>query len=70
MIPVAQTGTKFANIGKITITPSKEIRMELVDTVTAQDGGAASDADMKDLIAKIKSQYEASLKTVKHGMLT
>lgn len=64
LIPVAQTGTKFANIGKITITPSKEIRMELVDAVTAQDGGAASDDDMKDLIAKIKSQYEASLKTV------
>ena len=64
LVPLAQTGTKFANIGKITITPSKEIRLELVDAVTAQDGTAASDPEMKDLITRIKSQYEASLKTV------
>jgi len=63
-VPVAQTGTKFANIGKITITPSKQIKTELVDAVTDEEGNAASDSGMEDLIARIKSQFEASLKTV------
>lgn len=34
-IPVSQTGTKFANIGKLTITTDGEIKMELVDQVPA-----------------------------------
>lgn len=64
LIPMAQTGTKFANIGKITITPSKQIKMELVSTVVGEDGKPAEDSEMETLIGKIKSQYEASLKTI------
>lgn len=64
LIPLTQTGTKFDNIGKITITPSRQITTELVDHVVDTDGAAAKDSEMEDLIARIKSQYEASLKTV------
>lgn len=64
LIPLAQTGTKFANIGKITITPSKQIKTELVSNVTDENGKPAKDSEMEELITKIKSQYEASLKTV------
>lgn len=64
LIPLTQTGTKFANVGKITITPSKQIKTELVSSVTDESGEPARDSEMEDLIAKIKSQYEASLKTV------
>lgn len=58
MVPVAQTGTKFKNIGKITITPAGEIKMELVDSVASKDEG------MDAVINGIKAQYEESLKTV------
>ena len=63
-IPVAQTGTKFANIGKITITPAGEIHTELVSSVLDEEGNPAADADMDALIAGIESQYAESLKTV------
>lgn len=63
-VPLTQTGTKFANIGKLTISPSGEIRMELVSQVTDGEGKAAKDADMQSLIGRIKAQYEESLKTV------
>ena len=55
---LAQTGTKFKNIGKITITPEGQIEAELISNV------AAADADMDAKIAGIKAQYEESLKTV------
>ena len=64
MIPVAQTGTKFANIGKITITPSGEITTELLNNLTMEDGTPAADADMDALISSIESQYAESLQTV------
>ena len=64
MIPVAQTGTKFANIGKITITPSGEITTELLNNLTLEDGTPAADADMDALISSIESQYAESLQTV------
>ena len=66
---LAQTGTKFENIGKMTFTPSGEFRMEMLGN--GADGRGASgpavfgsDADMKALIAQIRAQYEESLKTV------
>ncbi len=62
MVPVAQTGTKLANIGKITITPAGEIKAELVSEVPA--GGDASREKINTLIAGIKAQYEEALKTV------
>ncbi len=64
MVPLTQTGTKFANIGKITITPAGEITVELVDAVTDAEGNPAKDPEMADVIADVKSHYEESLKTV------
>lgn len=61
---LAQTGTKFENIGKMTITPSGEFRMEMLGNSEDGASGFGSDADMKALIAQIKAQYEESLKTV------
>ncbi len=63
-VALAQTGTKFANIGKMTITPSGEITMELVDSVLNDNGEKARDLDMEAAITEVKSQYEESLKTV------
>lgn len=61
---LTQTGSKFANIGKITITPSGQIKTEIIGSVTDGNGNKASDPDMSDRIAQIKSQYEDSLKTI------
>lgn len=64
MVPLTQTGTKFANIGKITITPAGEITAELVDSVTDAEGNPAKDPEMAEVIAYVKSHYEEALKTV------
>lgn len=64
MIPLTQTGTKFANIGKLTITTDGQIRTEMVSSVVDETGAKAKDAEMDALIAGIKAQYEESLKTV------
>lgn len=64
LIPLVQTGTKFTHIGKMTIAPSGEITMDMVDSVPGQDGKAQADPEMAEAIAQVKSQYEESLKTV------
>lgn len=61
---LAQTGTKFKNIGKITITPDGQVEAELIPNLAADEGITTSDADMEAKIAGIKAQYEESLKTV------
>lgn len=64
LIPLSQTGTKFTHIGKMTITPSGDITMEMVDSVLGEDGQKAKDPQMAQVITDVKSQYEESLKTV------
>ena len=61
---VVQTGTKFANIGKLTITADGQIQASHVSAVTDAEGNPAKDAEMESFINGIKSQYEESLKVV------
>lgn len=64
MVVLTQTGTKFANIGKLTITTDGQIQASHVSTVTDAEGNPAKDAEMENFINGIKSQYEESLKVV------
>lgn len=64
MVILNQTGTKFANIGKITITTDGEIKAELVDSVSDEAKASAAAQAMDATIAGIKAQYEESLKVV------
>lgn len=64
MVVLTQTGTKFANIGKLTITTDGQIQASHVSTVTDAEGDPAKDAEMESFINGIKSQYEESLKVV------
>lgn len=64
MVVLTQTGTKFANIGKLTITTDGQIQASHVSTVTDAEGNPAKDAEMESFINGIKSQYEESLKVV------
>ena len=48
----------------MTITPSGDITMEMVDSVLGEDGQKAKDPQMAQVITDVKSQYEESLKTV------
>ena len=64
MVVLTQTGTKFANIGKLTITTDGQIQASHVSAVTDAEGNPAKDAEMESFINGIKSQYEESLKVV------
>lgn len=64
MVVLTQTGTKFANIGKLTITTDGQIQASHVSAVTDAEGKPAKDAEMESFINGIKSQYEESLKVV------
>ena len=64
MVVLTQTGTKFANIGKLTITTDGQIQASHVSAVTDAEGNPAQDAEMESFINGIKSQYEESLKVV------
>lgn len=64
MVVLTQTGTKFANIGKLTITTDGQIQASHVSAVTDAKGNPAKDAEMESFINGIKSQYEESLKVV------
>lgn len=64
MVVLSQTGTKFANIGKLTITTDGQIQASHVSAVTDAEGNPAKDAEMEAFINGIKSQYEESLKAV------
>ena len=64
MVVLTQTGTKFANTGKLTITTDGQIQASHVSAVTDAEGNPAKDAEMESFINGIKSQYEASLKVV------
>lgn len=64
MVVLTQTGTKFANIGKLTITTDGQIQASHVSAVTDAEGNPAKDAEMENFINGIKSQYEESLKVV------
>ena len=64
MVVLTQTGTKFANIGKLTITADGQIQASHVSAVTDAEGNPAKDAEMESFINEIKSQYEESLKVV------
>lgn len=64
MVVLTQTGTKFANIGKLTITTDGQIQASYVSAVTDAEGNPAKDAEMESFINGIKSQYEESLKVV------
>ena len=64
MVVLTQTGTKFANIGKLTITADGQIQASHVSAVTDAEGDPAKDAEMESFINGIKSQYEESLKVV------
>lgn len=64
MVVLTQTGTKFANIGKLTITTDGQIQASHVSAVTDAEGNPAKDAEMESFINEIKSQYEESLKVV------
>lgn len=64
MVVLTQTGTKFANTGKLTITTDGQIQASHVSTVTDAEGNPAKDAEMENFINGIKSQYEESLKVV------
>lgn len=64
MVVLTQTGTKFANIGKLTITADGQIQASHVSAVTDAEGDPAKDAEMESFINEIKSQYEKSLKVV------
>lgn len=64
MVVLTQTGTKFANIGKLTITTDGQIQVSHVSAVTDAEGNPAKDAEMESFINGIKSQYEESLKVV------
>lgn len=64
MVVLTQTGTKFANIGKLTITTDGQIQASHVSAVTDAEGNPAKDAEMESFINGIKSQYEESLKVI------
>lgn len=64
MVVLTQTGTKFANIGKLTITTDGQIQASHVSAVTDAEGNPVKDAEMESFINGIKSQYEESLKVV------
>lgn len=64
MVVLTQTGTKFANIGKLTITTDGQIQASHVSAVMDAEGNPAKDAEMESFINGIKSQYEESLKVV------
>ena len=64
MVVLTQTGTKFANIGKLTITTDGQLQASHVSAVTDAEGNPAKDAEMESFINGIKSQYEESLKVV------
>ena len=64
MVVLSQTGTKFANTGKLTITTDGQIQASHVSAVTDAEGNPAKDAEMESFINGIKSQYEESLKVV------
>ena len=64
MVVLTQTGTKFANTGKLTITTDGQIQASHVSAVTDAEGNPAKDAEMESFINGIKSQYEESLKVV------
>ena len=64
MVVLTQTGTKFANTGKLTITTDGQIQASYVSAVTDAEGNPAKDAEMESFINGIKSQYEESLKVV------
>ena len=64
MVVLTQTGTKFANIGKLTITTDGQIQASHVSAVTDAEGNPAKEAEMEAFINGIKSQYEESLKAV------
>ena len=79
---IAQTGTKFANIGKLTITPDGKFSTELISEVPAPDGslgfaedtwteaddreGRYVDADTNLLIHEIEAEADEKL-SVKIG---
>ena len=64
MVVLTQTGTKFANTGKLTITTDGQIQASHVSAVMDAEGNPAKDAEMESFINGIKSQYEESLKVV------
>ena len=59
-IPVTQTGTKFANIGKLTITTDGELHTELLAQVPPKNGGD-KDPVISAEIKKIKGDFESTL---------
>ena len=69
MVVLTQTGTKFANIGKLTITTDGQIQASHVSAVTDAEGNPAKDAEMESFINGIKSQYEESLKGADIGFM-
>ena len=53
--PITQTGTKFANIGKLTITTTGQVKTELVSSVQSRDEKITA------LIQDIQARYEDTL---------
>ena len=62
-VVITSTGTKFANIGKLTISKDGKITTQLIPTESV----TATDEKVSDYIAKIKEEY-SSLGTRKIGM--
>lgn len=52
-VPITSTGTKFANIGKLTISKDGNISTQLIPTETV----AVTDKNISDYILKIKDEY-------------
>ena len=61
-VVLTQTGTKLANIGKITITTDGEIKAELTDSVEKKESEAVK--AVEDKINEINAQFDEALKTV------
>ena len=62
-IPVTQSGTKLANIGKVTIAKDGTIKTELISSVPEKDG-LKEDTSVAKTIADMKKEYSARFEKV------
>ncbi|MBO2527255.1 MAG: bifunctional metallophosphatase/5'-nucleotidase, partial [Clostridiales bacterium] len=61
-VVVAQTGTKLAKVGKMTIDAEGKIKAELIDVVAGEE--AAFDADVAKAVADVKAEIDKISETV------
>ncbi len=61
-VQVVQTGSYFANIGKVTLTVGDEVKIKEVDTLSAKDvASVEGDAAIKALVDQFKKDNEEEL---------